>query len=174
MAVAKDPVGAQFGLWEGRGFVGCEVVSRVAAPQRPGHPRPRACPGVLRGRVRLHPRRQPGPARTDFTFLRRPDGHEIGGISGVPGVSSSWTTLFEVADTDAAVARAAEAGGTPGTPEDFVYGCLAATVTDPFGAEFPVDRAPRLSGLMQPRATRNQVSSSPLALDLDRPSRSKW
>ena len=52
----------------------------------------------------------------DFTFLRRPDGHEIGGIMGVPGVPSGWTTLFEVADTDTAVARAAEAGAAPAPP----------------------------------------------------------
>jgi predicted enzyme related to lactoylglutathione lyase len=56
-------------------------------------------------------------------------------------VSSGWTTLFEVADTDAVVARAAEAGGTAGTPEDFVYGRLA-TITDPFGAEFSVGSRP--------------------------------
>ena len=47
----------------------------------------------------------------DFTFLRRPDGHEIGGVMGVPGApSSGWSTLFEVADTDAAVARLDEGG----------------------------------------------------------------
>jgi predicted enzyme related to lactoylglutathione lyase len=74
MAIARDPVGAQFSLWQGR------------AP-------------------------------------------------------SSWTTLFEVADTDAAVARAAEAGGTPGTPEDFVYGRIA-TIADPFGTEFTVGARP--------------------------------
>ena len=145
MAIATDPVGAQFGLWEGRGHVGCEVVNE---------------PGSLVRNDLVTP--DPEPARAfyaavfdftldanqdlpgfDFTFLRRPDGHEIGGIMGIQGVpSSSWTTLFEVADTDAAVARAAEAGGTPGTPEDFVYGRLA-TVTDPFGTEFSVGSRPK-------------------------------
>ena len=61
---------------------------------------------------------------------------------GVPGIpSSSWSTTFEVADTDAVVARAAEAGGTPGAAEDFVYGRMA-TITDPFGAEFSVGSRP--------------------------------
>jgi uncharacterized protein len=61
-----------------------------------------------------------------------------------PEASRFWWNvfLFEVADTDAAVARAADAGGTPGTPEDFVYGRLA-TVTDPFGAEFSVGSRPK-------------------------------
>ncbi len=53
----------------------------------------------------------------DFTFLRRPDGHEIGGILGDPAaVTASWRTLFEVEDTDATVARVIAAGGTSTTP----------------------------------------------------------
>src|SRR4029453_14073667 len=74
----------------------------------------------------------------DFTFLRRPDGHEIGGGMGAgEAPSSSWSTPSEVADTDAVLARAAEAGGSPGTAENFVYGRMA-TVTHPFGPEFPL------------------------------------
>ena len=145
MAIVKDPVGAQFGLWQGGAHIGCEVVNE---------------PGSLLRNDLVTP--DPEPARAfyaavfdftldgnpdlpdfDFTFLRRPDGHEIGGVLGVPGVpSSGWTTLFEVADTDATVARAAEAGGTPGTPEDFVYGRMA-TITDPFGTEFSVGSRPQ-------------------------------
>jgi predicted enzyme related to lactoylglutathione lyase len=145
MALARDPVGAQFGLWEGRGHVGCEVVNE---------------PGSLLRNDLVTP--DPGPARAfyaavfdftldgnpdlpdfDFTFLRRPDGHEIGGIMGVAGApSSGWTTLFEVADTDAAAGRATAAGGTATAPEDFVYG-RTATVTDPFGTEFTVGARPK-------------------------------
>jgi len=149
MAIVRDPVGAQFGLWEGRGHVGCEVVNE---------------PGSLVRNDLITP--DPEPARRfyaavfgftldgnpdlpgfDFTFLRRPDGHEIGGIMGVEGApSSSWSTTFEVADTDVALARAAVAGGSPGAAEDFVYGRMA-TITDPFGAEFTViARAPGPSG----------------------------
>ncbi len=144
MAIVKDPVGAQFGLWEGRGHVGCEVVNE---------------PGSLVRNDLITP--DSGPARAfyvavfdftldanqdlpgfDFTFLRRPDGHEVGGIMGVEGApSSSWSTTFEVADTDAVVAQAAEAGGRPGPAEDFVYGRMA-TITDPFGAEFTVIARP--------------------------------
>ena len=124
MAIAKDPVGAQFGLWQGGAHVGCEVVNE------PG--------SLLRNDLVTS---DPEPARAfyaavfdftldgnpdlpdlDFTFLRRPDGHEIGGIMGVPGVPSGWTTLFEVADTDTAVARAARRLGGAGTPRILVYG----------------------------------------------------
>jgi predicted enzyme related to lactoylglutathione lyase len=79
----------------------------------------------------------------DFTFLRRPDGHEIGGIMGDPAATSSrWETLFEVADADAAVARAVAAGGSASAPSDFVYGRIAQ-ITDPFGTQFSVGAQPR-------------------------------
>jgi predicted enzyme related to lactoylglutathione lyase len=144
MALAKDPVGAQFGLWQGRALVGCQVVNE---------------PGSLVRNDLVTP--TPAPARTfyaavfdytldanpdlpdfDFTFLRRPDGHEVAGIMGVPDLpTSSWATTFEVADTDAAVAAATASGGTCSTLEDFVYGRMA-TLTDPFGVQFSVIARP--------------------------------
>ena len=74
----------------------------------------------------------------DFTFLRRPDGHEVGGIFGLPDApSSTWVTIFEVADTDAAAARATATGGASDAPQDIPNGRMAA-ITDPFGTEFSV------------------------------------
>jgi hypothetical protein len=150
MAVAKDPVGAQFGLWEGHAHTGAEIVNE---------------PGALVRNDLVTP--TPEPARSfysavfgysldgnedlpgmDFTFLRRRDGHEVGGIMGVPdATSSAWTTTFEVSDADAVVARAIAAGGSASRPEDIVYGRLA-TLRDPFGAEFSVIARP------EPRAAR--------------------
>ena len=143
MAIAKDPVGAQFGLWQAGSHVGCEVVNEPGA--------------LLRNDLVTS---DPEPARRfytavydftldgnpdlpdfDFTFLRRPDGHEIGGILGIPGMPSRWSTLFQVEDTDAAVERATTAGGTAGTPEDMIYGRIA-TIKDPFGTEFTVGASP--------------------------------
>jgi predicted enzyme related to lactoylglutathione lyase len=78
----------------------------------------------------------------DFTFLRRPDGHEVGGVIGVPDApSSAWSTTFEVADSDAVAAAAGAAGGRATAPEEFVYGRMA-TITDPFGTEFSVIARP--------------------------------
>jgi uncharacterized protein len=144
MALARDPVGAQFGLWQGRARIGCQVVNE---------------PGPLVRNDLVTP--TPEPARAfyaavfdytldgnqdlpgfDFTFLRRPDGHEIGGVMGLPDApASAWSTTFEVADTDAVVAAATAAGGRASTPEEFVYGRMA-TITDPFGAEFSVIARP--------------------------------
>lgn len=144
MVLTRDPVGAQFGLWQGRAHIGAQIVNE---------------PGSLVRNDLVTP--TPGPAREfyaavfdftldrnqdlpdlDFTFLRRPDGHEIGGVFGVPGASSSgWATTFEVADTDAAVVRAEAAGGDCGPVEEMIYGRIA-TITDPFGAEFSVIARP--------------------------------
>jgi predicted enzyme related to lactoylglutathione lyase len=143
VAIVRDPVGARFALWEGRAHHGAEVVNE---------------PGALVRNDLVTP--DPGPARAfyaavfdftlddnpdmpeaNFTFLRRPDGHEVGGIMGMPGSVSAWSTTFEVAGTDEAVQRALDAGGRSDGAQDFLYGRLA-TITDPFGAEFTVITRP--------------------------------
>ncbi|MFE3291130.1 VOC family protein [Rhodococcus sp. NPDC059234] len=144
MAILRDPSGAQFGLWRGFAHVGCELVNE---------------PNTLLRNDLVTP--IPGPAREfyatvfdftldgnpdlpgmDFTFLRRPDGHEIGGILGDPTApASAWGTLFQVADADAAVAAARANGGTALDPTDMPYG-RTAEVTDPFGAKFTVGSPP--------------------------------
>jgi predicted enzyme related to lactoylglutathione lyase len=145
MALARDPVGAQFGLWQGRAHIGCEVVNEPGALLRNDliTPDPEPARAFYAAVFDFTLDGNPDLPGLDFTFLRRPDGHEIGGIMGVEAEpSSGWSTLFEVADTDAAVERAIEAGGKAGTPEDFVYGRLAH-ITDPFGTDFSVGSRPR-------------------------------
>ncbi|GAB3565632.1 VOC family protein [Amycolatopsis endophytica] len=138
VAVAVDPVGARFGLWQGRELPGCQVVNEPGAlvrndltTDRPEHARAfysQVFGFTLDGNADL--------PELDFTFLRRPDGHEIGGIMGSTS-GSGWATTFEVADTDETIARAVGHGGRSTEPEDFVYGRMA-TITDPFGIEFGV------------------------------------
>ena len=144
MAIARDPVGAQFGLWQGRNRIGCETVNE---------------PGALVRNDLITA--NPGPARDfyaavfdfsldgnpdlpdfDFTFLRRPDGHEIGGIMGVSGcrvllLGHHVRGRRHRLDAGAAAAH----GGQAGAAEDFIYGRLA-TITDPFGTEFSVITRP--------------------------------
>lgn len=140
MAVATDPVGAQFGLWQGRAHIGCEVVNEPGALVRNDltTPDPGPARDFYAGLFDFSLDRNEDLPDFDFTFLRRPDGHEIGGIFGNPKASvSGWATTFEVDDTDAVVQRVRAGGGTAGSPEDRVYGRIA-TVTDPFGVEFSV------------------------------------
>ena len=60
MAIVRDPVGAQFGLWQGSRLrrLRDRQRTRCAGPQRPGHRRARTGARLLRSGVRLHPRRQ--------------------------------------------------------------------------------------------------------------------
>ena len=144
MAIVRDTVGGQFGLWQAGAHIGCERVNEAGALLRNDLVTPTPDPArtfyaavfdyTLDGNPDL-----PG---WDFTFLRRPDGHEIGGIIGDPSATtSSWTTLFQVEDTDATAAVANERGGKATTPQDFAYGRIS-TITDPFGAEFTIGAAP--------------------------------
>jgi uncharacterized protein len=145
MAVARDPVGAQFGLWQGRAHSGCEVVNEPGSLVRNDlvTPTPEPARAFYAAVFDYTLDRNEALPDMDFTFLRRPDGHEIGGIFGSPEASSSmWGTAFEVTDADVAAERALAAGGTSSPPNDFPYGRLA-TITDPFGTEFSVVARPR-------------------------------
>lgn len=140
MALARDPVGAQFGLWQGRAHIGAQIVNEPGSVVRNDllTPDPEPARAFYAAVFDFTLDRNEDLPDLDFTFLRRPDGHEIGGIFGLPETPASrWVTTFEVADTDAVVAQARQAGGTPGEPEDMQYGRIA-TITDPFGAEFSV------------------------------------
>ena len=141
MALVRDPVGAQVGLWQGWQHTGCQVVNEpgalvrndlvVADPEPARHFYAAVFDFTLEG--------NPDLPDFDFTFLRRPDGHEVGGIFGDPRTTRpAWNTTFEVADTDAVVEAARPRGGRVlSAPADIPYGRIA-TLTDPFGAEFSV------------------------------------
>jgi len=140
MAIAKDPVGAQFGLWQAKSFVGCEVVNEPGALLRNDlvTPDPEPARAFYASVFGFTLDGNPDLPDLDFTFLRRPDGHEIGGIMGVrQAASSAWGTLFEVEDTDGTLAQVTAAGGAVGRVDDMVYGRIGMA-TDPFGAEFSV------------------------------------
>jgi uncharacterized protein len=143
LAVVRDPVGAQFGLWQGRGHVGCQVVNEPGALVRNDlvTPDPEPAREFYAAVFDFTLDRNEAMPEANFTFLRRPDGHEVGGIMGAPGGASSWSTTFEVAGTDEAVRRVLDAGGSSDGPRDFLYGRIA-TITDPFGAEFTVITRP--------------------------------
>ncbi|MEW1718884.1 VOC family protein [Streptomyces sp. NPDC093109] len=150
-ARALDPSGAEFALWQGRARLGYEIVFEPGSLVRNDLVAPDPAPArafypavfdyTLDGNDDL-----PG---ADFTFLRRPDGHEIGGILGDPDApAAAWQTLFAVADADAAAERAVAAGGAAGVPHDTFYARMV-TITDPFGTVFEVGDATRAAGTGQ-------------------------
>jgi predicted enzyme related to lactoylglutathione lyase len=145
MAIAKDSVGAQFGLWEARSFIGAQLVNEPNTWLRNDlvTPMPEQARAFYTTVFDYTLDSNPHLPGVDFTFLRRPDGHEIGGIVGDPAAGSSrWGTLFMVEDTDATVERAKAAGGRANEPSDMVYGRIAE-ITDPFGAVFQIGAPPR-------------------------------
>ncbi|MGW0043175.1 VOC family protein [Rhodococcus sp. NPDC003348] len=84
----------------------------------------------------------------DFRYSQaRLNGGEIAGVMDASGflpegVPSFWQFYLGVEDTDAAVARVVELGGSVERPaEDSPYGRLA-TVTDPLGARFLIVQPP--------------------------------
>lgn len=145
LALAKDPTGAQFGLWQARSFAGAQIVNEPGSLLRNDliTPTPEPARAFYAAVFDFTLDADPNTPELDFTFLRRPDGHEIGGILGQPGAPASrWGTLFLVPDTDAAVAAATAAGGSAAEPRDLLYGRIAE-ITDPFGAEFTVGAPPK-------------------------------
>lgn len=140
-ALVTDSVGVTFGLWQGRAFPGYRLANEPDTVVRNDLVTPQAQRArdfytevfgfTLDGNPTL--------PDLDFTFLRRPDGYEIGGIMGAAATAKSlWATTFEVADADATVARA----GSTAIPEDTPYG-RSATLVDPFGVEFAVIARPQ-------------------------------
>lgn len=145
MALAADPTGAPFGLWQGRDHIGCQLVNEpntllrndlvTADLKAAGDFYASVFDFTLGGA-------DPKMPEVEFRSLLRPDGHDIGGIMRHGDArSSQWTTMFLVDSADATARATTEAGGSCQNVEDTPYGRVAV-LTDPFGAEFSVGSAP--------------------------------
>jgi uncharacterized protein len=141
MAVAMDPAGAVFGLWQGERTTGLGVANE---------------PGALAWNEQMS--RDFDGSKTFYQAVfgygyqdmsgegfkyatPTVDGHEIGGIGEYPAdtpaqVPAAWATYFAVTDTDATVAKVTElGGGVVQPPRDSPYGRIAV-VADNHGAVF--------------------------------------
>jgi hypothetical protein len=143
MAIASDPTGAFFGLWQPKrhngfevesqhgGYAWTEVLTRDVARAKDFYSK-------LFG---LEPHRLDAPDMEYYTLHK---GSEIaGGIMQLseqfpPSVPPHWAVYFAVDDTDAAVAKITELGGSIKAPAfDTPYGRIAV-VADPQGAVFSI------------------------------------
>lgn len=143
MAIAADPTGAVFGVWQGGTHIGAQIVNE---------------PGAMVWNETLS--RDFDAAKAfygsvfgyDFQDLSgdgfryagvQVDGTVVGGIGQLPEgtppeAPSLWLTYFQVEDPDATVARARELGATiQQEPRDSPYGQLAVIV-GPAGETFAV------------------------------------
>lgn len=152
MAIAEDPSGATFGLWQGDKHIGAQIVNEPGAMTwNELHTSDSAAARRFYQEIFGY---EPEPMTgMDYTVLKV-DGRAdpIGGIFGTsddlpgPGGRPHWLTYFAVDDTDAAATTAAQQGGTVRQePEDTPYGRLAV-VSDPFGAVFAVIRSEEGTG----------------------------
>jgi len=142
MAIAIDPTGAAFGLWQpkrhkGAGVVGehgamvwHEVYTRNAQASRDFY-------SAVFG---LESRKIPDGG-IDYWTLHKGSADGIGGILQMneqwpQSVPAHWQSYFAVKDVDAVVKAAKEAGGkVESEPTDTPYGRMAS-LADPFGARF--------------------------------------
>ncbi|MGH3910061.1 MAG: VOC family protein [Pseudonocardiaceae bacterium] len=138
MCLALDPQGAAFGVWQAAAGVGVEVYNEPGSlvwneAAAPDPDAARQFYSAVFG-YSYQPVEGAGSAYTTFHGAGGPLGG-IGGLNDRPsGTPPHWMAYFMVADTDAAVAAAAERGATVlGGPLDTPYGRMAM-IPDPHGA----------------------------------------
>ena len=138
MAIALDPQGNVFGLWEAGGFIGegvfnepGTVVWNEAAVEDPDGAREfyAAVFGYTWTEI------PDAGGYSTFSVDDRP----LGGLGALgPNLPAGWTTCFSVTSADEAVRRLEAGGGKVLVPaEDSPYGRFAVG-TDPWGAPFSV------------------------------------
>jgi uncharacterized protein len=141
MVVAADPAGAVFGIWQARAHIGIGLANEpgtlcwnenLSRDFEGGKRFYRAVFGYEYGDM--------GDEGFKYATLKA-GGTEVGGIgeldSSYPASAPAhWSVYFAVEDTDAAVAKVTDAGGTVARPPvDTPYGRMAA-VADDQGAAF--------------------------------------
>jgi predicted enzyme related to lactoylglutathione lyase len=142
VALAEDPSGARFGLWQGQAHTGAQTFgepdsmcwTELSAPDSESA---RAFYSAALER----PVEDMGVPGFDYATVKVGD-DDVAGVWGVPGEPAHWTIYFAVDDADAAVARATAAGGSVvREAQDSPYGRFAI-VADPFGAALAVMKLP--------------------------------
>ncbi len=144
MAIAVDPTGAAFGLWQSGEHTGAGVKSQHGAmgwQEAHGVDGPRAR-DFYASVFGFEPVPVPG---IEYWIMQQGDAQLCGVMQDLhmpPGVPPHWLVYFDVRDADAAVAQIAATGGKVYTPPfDTPHGRMAL-VADPFGAVFAIIQPP--------------------------------
>ncbi|MEU7161227.1 VOC family protein [Streptomyces chrestomyceticus] len=145
MAIASDPQGSVFGLWQGKEMVGAALVGVPGAPVW-NELVTRETGVTAFYEAVFGYETQPEGTVPDYLTLHL-KGRPVAGVRGVGDalpreLGPHWVTYFAVSDTDAAVRRVTELGGQEvRAAQDTAYGRVA-TVADPEGAVFAVLQQP--------------------------------
>ncbi|MER6528276.1 VOC family protein [Streptomyces sp. NPDC001508] len=147
MAIASDPSGAVFGIWQGGAHLGAAVTGVPGTPAW-NELVTFETASVVKFYTTVFGYGQEPVVSADFDYVTlRLDGRPVAGVHGVGhGLPRDrgphWRTYFEVADTDATLHRIVELGGRVREPaHDSDRGRVAA-VADPEGARFWVIQSP--------------------------------
>lgn len=148
MAIASDPLGAVFGVWQATGHLGAEGTGEPGTPvwNELQTPDSTMVAKFYQSVFGYEPEALVSSS-SDYLTLCVGD-RPVAAIQGVgddlpPDRGSHWMPYFEVADTDQAARRVVElGGGVVRPPWDGTTGRLV-TVTDPEGAMFTLVRTAR-------------------------------
>jgi predicted enzyme related to lactoylglutathione lyase len=150
MAVAVDPAGAPFGLWQGRRTTGIGLANEAGALTWNEHLSwDFDAARVFYRAVFGYDFQDVSQGSFRYATLQV-DAREVGGIGqwpeGTPaGTPAAWSVYFAVPDTDAAVTAATGLGGAIVAPvRDSPYGRMGV-VTDNQGAVFCLISSPELA-----------------------------
>jgi predicted enzyme related to lactoylglutathione lyase len=144
MAIALDPTGAAFGVWQAGGMIGAEVVAEPGAlawtDVRSSHP---AADEDFYSAVFGYTYQPVPGAPAGYATIHIGNGDPVAGLVGAPdGVPSHWLSYFAVDDVDRAVAIAARGGAEVLLPAEETGSGRIGILTDPFGATFALHRTP--------------------------------
>ncbi|WHM40711.1 VOC family protein [Streptomyces sp. BPTC-684] len=141
MALAADPTGAVFGLWQARDFLGAQVVNEPGAFiwSELNTSDPDAAARFYSNVLGITRAPMDGE---DGYFALEVDERTVAGMQGLdkmpPGTPSHWLTYFAVDDTDSTVEALIRAGGNVLKPPFDMASGRMAVVRDPQGGKFAV------------------------------------
>lgn len=143
-AVAIDPSGAPFGLWQPGAHLGAQVANQHGAKGwQECHTRDGAKASAFYAEVfALEPSKVPG---MEYWIMKRGEA-DLCGVFQNPDLPAQvpphWLVYFDVDDTDATIAQATSTGATVIVPAtDTPHGRMAV-LADPFSATFAVIHPP--------------------------------
>jgi predicted enzyme related to lactoylglutathione lyase len=152
MAIAADPTGAVFGLWQAKDHIGAELVNEpVAITWNELNSRDTEASGAFYRAVFGWGGAEEAYGDSSYTQWDV-GGSPIGGMAPMSpetpdGVPSHWLVYFSVDDTDGVAARASELGGTVQVPPMDIPPGRFAVIADPGGATFAIIKtAPEYTG----------------------------
>ncbi|WP_326700342.1 VOC family protein [Streptomyces sp. NBC_01754] len=145
LAIASDPGGAVFGVWQAGEHLGTALAGAPGTPVW-NELVTRETSSVAKFYQAVFGFEAEAVVSADFDHQTLTlDGRPVAALQGVGhGLPRDrgphWMTYFEVADTDEAAARVAELGGQVLQPPREAAGGRQATVADPEGAVFAIRR----------------------------------